>query len=247
MPTTRGSRPCTYGDAADGPEGAASNAQAVEGGHGRSRVLARRHRVSGLSSAGGRRRRRAHLRSIAVLYTNAVHLLVRRASGITRGADMRGHRVQMADDAGGGTGGADAPGRRRLRVERARCAEPLATRAMRSRASSPISSTSASSRPRIRSPPIEDVGPSSQIALLSLEPEVIDRLRSRFPFFKPAVIPKGTYQRPGRRRPDRRHRRPAALSRLDAGIDGLRADAHAVRSAARSRARRTARRGSSTR
>jgi TRAP transporter TAXI family solute receptor len=41
---------------------------------------------------------------------------------------------------------------------------------------------------------IDDVGPSSEIALLSLEPEVIDRLRSKFPFFKPAVIPKGTYK-----------------------------------------------------
>jgi len=41
---------------------------------------------------------------------------------------------------------------------------------------------------------VDDVGAESPLRLMSMEPAVVDRVRSRFPFFKPAVIPKGTYQ-----------------------------------------------------
>lgn len=178
--------------AADGPEGAASNAQAVEGAHAdlafsRADIAYQVYRQPAAASAP------AHLRSIAVLYSNAVHVLVRRASGITRGADMRGHRVQMADEAGVPSGGlarfvlegyglnehdVQALGSSRNGIAHLK-SDQLDVRIFAS--AYPLAS-------------IDDVGPSSSIALLSLEPEVIDRLRSRFPFFKPAVIPKGSYR-----------------------------------------------------
>lgn len=178
--------------AADGPEGAAANAQAVEGGHAdlafsRADLAYQVYRQPAAASAP------THLRSIAVLYTNAVHLLVRRASGITRGAEMRGHRVQMADDAGGGTGGLT-----RLVVEGYGLSEHDVKPVGNSRnAIARLRSNQLDVRIFASAYPlasVEDVGPSSEIALLSLEPEVIDRLRSRFPFFKPAVIPKGSYR-----------------------------------------------------
>ena len=221
-------------NAADGPEGAASNAQAVEGGHAdlafsRADLAYQVYRQPAGASAP------AHLRSIAVLYTNAVHLLVRRASGITRGADMRGHRVQMADDAGGGSGGLT-----RLVVEGYGLSEhdvkPVGNSRMRLPASGPISSMSASSRQRIRSPRSMTSGLRADCAAVA---------RARGHRSTPIALSvlqtgghsEGFVSRTGRRRPDRRDRRPAPVPRFHAGIDGVCADPHAVRSAARPRAR----------
>jgi TRAP transporter TAXI family solute receptor len=125
-----------------------------------------------------------------VLYTNAVHVLVRRASGITRGEEIRGHRVQLSDESvaplaryvieGYGLTQDDIQivGSARNAVARLKSGE-LDVRIFAS--AYPLSG-------------IDDVGPSGGLALLSLPAEVVERLRSRYSFFKPAIIPKGTYQ-----------------------------------------------------
>ena len=176
----------------EGPEGAASNAQALEAGKAdlafsRADLAFQVSRQAEDESSGNG----GHLRSIAVMYTNAVHLLVRRGSGIKRGEDMRGHRVQVRDEAGGGTmaqtiieahgismSELQAVGNARNALARLKSGE-LDVRIFAS--AYPLAS-------------VGDVGESSGVALLPLSPPVIDRLRSRSPYFKPAVIPKGTYK-----------------------------------------------------
>lgn len=181
--------------AADGPGGAAANARALDEGKAdlafsRADLAFQVFRTqsslpAGAAGAG------AHLRSIAVLYTNAVHILVRRASGIVRGSEIRGRRVQMSDDNAGS-----------ILTRAVLEGHGLTTDDIRSIASSRNALSRlkndeldvrifASAYPLAG---IDDVGETSPIRLLSLEPAAIDRLRSRFPFFKPAVIPKGTYR-----------------------------------------------------
>jgi TRAP transporter TAXI family solute receptor len=178
--------------ASDGPQGASMNATAVEAGEaelGFSRAdLAYQVYRQPASSDG------PHLRSVGVIYTNALHLVVRRASGITRGEQMRGHRLQMAEDRGS-NGGALA----RYVIE----AYGLTEKDVVAVSSNPRNAIQrmradeldvrifASAYPLAG---IDDVGPNSPIALLPLEPAVVARLRSRSPFFKPATIPAGTYK-----------------------------------------------------
>jgi TRAP transporter TAXI family solute receptor len=176
--------------ASDGPEGASINATAVEAGQAelgfsRADIAYQVFRQPATNDG-------PHLRSIGVIYTNALHLVVRRASGIKRGEDMRGRRVQMAEDRGSGSPLAryvveaygltekdvTVVGNPRNAIARMR-ADELDVRIFAS--AYPLSG-------------IDDVGPSSPIALLSLDPAVVARLRSRSPFFKPATIPAGTYK-----------------------------------------------------
>jgi TRAP transporter TAXI family solute receptor len=180
-------------ESTDGPEGAALNAIAVETGKADlafSRAdlafqsFSRRLDVGSESSV-------SHVRSIAVIYTNVVHLLVRRASGIRRGEDMRGHRVQMADEGSGGAlarviieGHGLAPGDVQI-------VSPSGNALARLKSGGLDVRVFASAYPLAG---IDDVGETSAVALLSLAPSVVHRLRSKFPFFKPAVIPKGTYR-----------------------------------------------------
>lgn len=174
----------------DGPQGAASNAQAVETGQAQlafSRADLAFQRFQQAQEEG----KGSHLRSIAVVYTNTVHLLVRRGSGITRGEDMRGHRVMVGDESLGG-------GLSRVVVEGHGVAlEEVKTLNNARNAFSMLRSGELDVRIFASAYPlagIEDVGPGSHIALLPLSQDVIERMRSKFPFFKPAVIPKGTYK-----------------------------------------------------
>lgn len=176
----------------DGPRGAGENAQLLEDGKadlGFSRADIA-YQTFRQSSEG--ERSTSHLRSIAVLYTNAVHIVVRRASRITRGEDMRGHRVQVSDDSLGGGSLArfvlDAYG---LKTDDVQSVASPRNAIARLKAGELDVRIFASAYPLTG---IDDVSPSSDMALLSLTPEVIDRLRSRYSFFKPAVIPKGTYR-----------------------------------------------------
>jgi TRAP transporter TAXI family solute receptor len=175
----------------EGPEGAGANAQALDAGKAdlgfsRADIAYQEYRQPPQGTT-------SHLRSIAVIYINAVHLVVRRASGITRGEEIRGHRVQMSEESGSGGGGlarlvvegygltehdVHAVGSARSAIARLKSGE-LDVRIFAS--AYPLDT-------------IEDVGPSSPIALLSIDSAVINRLRSRFPFFKPTVIPKGSYK-----------------------------------------------------
>jgi uncharacterized protein len=132
----------------------------------------------------------SHLRSIAVLYSNVIHIAVRRAAGIKEGKDFRGRRVQISEDSpaplaryvieayGLSAGDVQSVGSPRSAISRLRANE-LDVRIFAS--GFPLAG-------------VGDVGPSSEIELLQMPPDVANRLRSRFSFFKPAVIPKGTYQ-----------------------------------------------------
>jgi uncharacterized protein len=175
----------------DGPDGAAGNAQLLETGKAdlafsRSDLAYMVYRPGTASDQPSR----SHLRSVAVLYTNAMHILVRRDSGIRTGRDFARRRVQIGDaatadsmvsmvlDAYGVTGDAiQVRSSSRGALDRLKAGD-FDVRIFAS--AYPLAS-------------IDDVSEQSGIRLLSIEPEVRDRLRSRFPFFKPAVIPKGTY------------------------------------------------------
>jgi TRAP transporter TAXI family solute receptor len=178
-------------EAANGPQGAGANAPALEAGQAdlafsRADIAFQtfRQTIDGESSA-------SHLRSIAVVYPNAVHVVVRRDSGITRGEEMRGTRVQVSDDSvaaspiarlvleayGLSLDDVRIDGNPRNAVSRLKAGE-LDVRIFAS--AYPLAS-------------LEGVGDGSGIRLLSLPPDVIERLREKFSFFKPAVIPKGTY------------------------------------------------------
>jgi TRAP transporter TAXI family solute receptor len=134
-----------------------------------------------------------HLRALAVVYTNVVHVAVRRGSGITSWRDMRGKRVQISDEASGGGSGSLA----RLVLEGHGIdvkdiqvvTNPRGAIA-RLRAGEMDVRIFASAYPVST---ITDVGESSDMQLLPLESDAIERVRSRSPFFKPAVIPARTY------------------------------------------------------
>jgi TRAP transporter TAXI family solute receptor len=177
---------------AGGPEGAGANAQAVE--HGKADLAFARSDIAYTAFRHGTARDQTpylHLRSMAVLYTNAVHVLVRRASGIERLEDLHGHRVQTGDEPDGST-------LTRMVLE----GHGIALSDVHGMPSSRNSWTMlkqgdldvrifASAYPLSS---IDDVSEASGVKLLAMSPAVVDRLRSRFPFFKPATIPKGTYR-----------------------------------------------------
>ena len=178
--------------ASDGPEGASANAQAVDAGaadlaFSRSDLAYVVYRTGAAPDQPSH----SHLRSVAVLYTNALHIVVRRASGIRSGHDFARHRVQVGD-------AATADSMVRMILD----AYGVADQAIQ------VRSTSRGALERLKMgefdvrifasayplASIEDVSEASGIRLLSIESDVRDRLRSRFPFFKPAVIPRNTYR-----------------------------------------------------
>ena len=188
--------------------GAGGNAESIESGEAdlafsRSDVAAAAFRVG----SGPDERPYTHVRAMAVLYANAVHVVVRRGSGIKTWRDIPGKRVQISDEVGtaGGT---------------------LARRVLEAHGIRPddveIVSNPRDAIPRLKAgemdvrifasayplPTIDDVGEASELRLLSIEPEAADRLRSSFPFFKNLIIPKDTY-------------RGQAADLRTVGIDGL--------------------------
>jgi TRAP transporter TAXI family solute receptor len=177
----------------DGPGGAGVNATAVEAGEadlGFSRsdlaYLAYRNGSTGEAGSG------PHLRAMAVLYMNAVHAVVRRGSGIEQWRDVRGKRVQIGDETGVSSGALA-----RMVLESAGVAvQDVQTVPNPRNALARLRSGEMDVRIFASGYPLsslDDVGPESGVRLMPLDQEAIDRLRSRFPFFKPAVIPKGTY------------------------------------------------------
>jgi uncharacterized protein len=178
----------------DGPGGAGVNATAVEAGEAdlgfsRSDLAYLAYR----SGPKGEPNPHPHLRAMAVLYINAVHILVRRDSGIDDWRDVRGKRVQMGDETGTSSGSLarmvlDGVG---IPLNDVQIVPNPRNALSRLRAGEMDVRIFASGYP-IGS--LDDVGPESGVRLLPLDHEAIDRLRSRFPYFKPAVIPKGTYR-----------------------------------------------------
>ena len=178
----------------DGPGGAGVNAAAVEMGEAdlgfsRSDLAYVAYRNGSASDPNGH----PHLRAMAVLYANAVHVIVRRESGISRLADIRGKRVQIGDDTGTSSGSLarmvlDSAG---LSIQDVQIVPNPRNALSRLRAGEMDVRVFASGYP-VGS--LDDVGPASGVRMLPLDQAAVDRLRSRFPYFKPAVIPKGTYR-----------------------------------------------------
>jgi TRAP transporter TAXI family solute receptor len=193
---------------ADGPGGAGANAEAIESGH--ADVAFSRSDLAYLAFRSGSTRDdqpHGHLRAIAVLYTNAVHVVVRRDSGIRRWADVRGKRVQLGDESAGNGGtltrmileGED------LSLDDVQMVPNPRNAVARLKSGELDVRIFASAYPLGT---IDGVGSANGLDLLPIDPEAVDRLRTRFPFFKPAVIPKRTY--PGQE-----------IDYQTVGIDGL--------------------------
>jgi hypothetical protein len=178
----------------DGPGGAGVNAAAVEDGEAdlgfsRSDLAYVAYRNGSTSDPNGH----PHLRAMAVLYANAVHVIVRRESGITKLADIRGKRVQIGDETGTSSGSLarmvlESAG---LSVQDIQIVPNPRNALSRLRAGEMDVRVFASGYP-VGS--LDDVGPASGVRMLPLDQDAVDRLRSRFQYFKPAVIPKGTYR-----------------------------------------------------
>jgi TRAP transporter TAXI family solute receptor len=177
----------------EGPRGAGATAATLAAGKAdlalsRSDLAYQVYRggASGSDEAG------THLRSIAVVYANAVHVVVRRGSGIARGAEFRNHRVQVSGDEpqGGALARAVLDGYG-IELSDVQIVPDARNAVARLKAGELDVRIFASAYPLAG---IDDVGEESALRLMSIEPEVIDRMRSRFPFFKPAIIPKGTYK-----------------------------------------------------
>ncbi len=175
---------------ADGPAGAGANADAIEAGQAdvafaRSDIAYQAYRSHSTPDSSA-----SHLRSVAVLYSNVVHIFVRRGSGITRPEDIRGKRIQTGADPDG-----SSMTRMVLDAHGVKLSDVVAIPSSRDgitklKANELDARIFASGYPLTT---VDNVGESSEIRLLSMSPAVIDRLRASFPFFKPATIPKGTY------------------------------------------------------
>ena len=177
--------------AADGPTGAAANATWLE--QGKADLAFSRSDIAYMAFRNGAPddpRPYTHLRSMAVLYTNVVHIMARRDSGIRRVEDIRGHRVQMSEDQ-------TANRLTRLVLEALGLTlRDVQVRPLLPGAGGSMALRDAEVRVFAAGYPlasIETSGPPGGVRFLSLTPDAVDHLRSAFPFFKPATIPKHTY------------------------------------------------------
>lgn len=133
------------------------------------------------------------LRTLAVLYENTVHVVVRRDSAIRTVADLRGRRVGVGAPGSGTEVSARAVieahglGYGDVRPDYLSFAEVAAQMQDRTldagfvTASFPVSA-------------ITDASMTVGVRLLPIGPDVLARLRASYPFFKPVTIPAGTYR-----------------------------------------------------
>lgn len=132
-----------------------------------------------------------HLRAIARLWINAVHVLVRRESGIKVFADIRGHSFAMSREPG-----VDALVRiiiegHGLHVDDVKAAYAGGDEAVRQIRNGLIDGIIFASAYPVAAVS-ERSGPRGML-LLPLAPSAIDRLRTSYPFFTSATIPGRTY------------------------------------------------------
>jgi TRAP transporter TAXI family solute receptor len=134
------------------------------------------------------------LRSMAVIYVNTVQIVVRKASSIRGLADLRGRRIGIGGEPGSGTETAtrtiiESYGLSYKDVQAAfmsfaEAAQGLQTGRLDAAvmvASYPVSA-------------ITEIYEPTEVELISLDEAAVHRIRSRFPFFKTVIIPKGTYR-----------------------------------------------------
>lgn len=132
------------------------------------------------------------LRGMAVLWVNTVQLVVRRDSDVQRVSDLRGRRVGVGSQASGtelaarivieGHGSSYTDVRPEF-LSFTEVADRMATGTLDAGfvvASYPVSAVTA-------------MNASFGIRLIPVAPATIDRIRGEYPFMKPILIPKGTY------------------------------------------------------
>jgi TRAP transporter TAXI family solute receptor len=135
----------------------------------------------------------SRLRSVAVLYVNTVQIVVRKASGIRGLLDLRGRRIGVGGEPGSGTETAartiiESYGLGYKDVQPAFISFAEAAQGIRLGsldaaimvASYPVSA-------------ITEIYDADEVELLPVDDDAVHRIRSRFPFFKSVVIPRGTY------------------------------------------------------
>ncbi len=129
-----------------------------------------------------------HLRAMAVLYANAVHVIAFRNTGIHRVADFAGRRIGI----GPAENGTDVIARLILEaagLDGKTVAEPISTRDYVRRQMD--AGIVVGGYPGL---PIQRLNAAVGIRLLPIEPAVVNRVRELYPFFHPIVIPKRTYE-----------------------------------------------------
>jgi uncharacterized protein len=152
--------------------------------------------LSYTAGTSGLSRPHRNLRAIAVLYPNIVQVVTRRDGPVYRIADLRGRRV------GVGAPGSGTEIAARIIIE----ANQLDYSDFRPE---PASFTDLATRIEngtldggfvVASYPVPAITSANSmvgVRLLPIEPPVVARLRSQYPFFRPGVVPEGTY--PGQR------------------------------------------------
>ena len=136
----------------------------------------------------------SRLRSMAVIYVNTVQIVVRKASGIRGLADLRGRRIGVGGEPGSGTETAtrtiiESYGLSYEDVQPAFISFAEAAQGIQNGrldaavmvASYPVSA-------------ITEIYEPTKVELISIDEAAVHRIRSRFPFFKTVIIPKGTYR-----------------------------------------------------
>jgi hypothetical protein len=133
------------------------------------------------------------LRGIAVLWVNTVQLVVPRTSAIRNVRDLRDKRVSVGSPASGTQivarlviegHGMKYSEMKSEALSFAEAVERIETRSLDAGfvvASYPVSAVS-------------DMNAAVGVRLIAVEPQVVDRIRSDYPFMKPMLIPAGTYR-----------------------------------------------------
>jgi hypothetical protein len=132
------------------------------------------------------------LRAMAVLYVNAVHIIAARESGIGRISDLRGRRVGVGAAASGTEVAAriiiEGHGLRYSDVRPSFLSFTETAGGMRAHALDAGFIVSSYPVAALVAPAV-----AGAVRLVPVERAAIDRIRAQYPFFKPIVIPRGTY------------------------------------------------------
>jgi TRAP transporter TAXI family solute receptor len=141
-----------------------------------------------------------HVRAIAVLYPNAVQVVVLRAGEVRHLSDLRHRRVGGWRPGFARTRGAISSGTeltvriimQELNLEDRALNEPLAFSDLASRIAERDIDVGFFVSP-YPIPALTGLNASSGIRLLSVPPELAARVRTAFPFYRPITVPAGTY------------------------------------------------------
>jgi hypothetical protein len=132
------------------------------------------------------------LRAIAVLYVNAVHVVAARGSGIRRLTDMKGHRVGVGSQASG----TEVAARIIIEGHGLKYSDVTPEFLSFSEVAGRMQAHVLDAGFIVSGYPVaalETPAVAGAVHLVPLERVAIDRIRSQYPFFRPILIPKGTY------------------------------------------------------